>query len=58
LRGVVVTKKAVITFFSTFEKKKTITMRCHLFLWFCCNEEGDSSLVSFPFCFFLKRRRR
>ncbi len=32
-----------------FDKKKTMAMCHHLFMWWCCNEKGDGSLLPSPF---------
>jgi hypothetical protein len=45
-------KKAMVivtvTFFFVFEKKKTMAMRHHLPLWFCCTKEGDGNKLRSP----------
>jgi hypothetical protein len=34
--------------FFVFEKKETMAMNRHSYLWFCCNEEGDGTKLSSP----------
>jgi hypothetical protein len=37
----------VVIFFFVFEKKM-MTMNRHLFLWFCCGEEGNDTKLPSP----------
>jgi hypothetical protein len=41
-----------------FEKKKTMAMCHHIFLWCYCSEEGDGNLLPSPSSLVVFKRRR